>query len=158
MLACSQWQSQRYLYTRVVESANYLWLSKIYAVTHQAGNKPVIVFVPTRKQTRTTAKDLITFVDTAEDAKTRRFLHCAADDLAPHLKCIQYNIIVPKKKQRNNLFFDWKKDIESKALQESLGYGVGFYHDGLTGSEKRVVETLFTTGAIQVIKLNSWFE
>lgn len=100
----------------------------IYAVTHQAGNKPVIVFVPTRKQTRKTAKDIITFVDNAEDAKVRRFLHCDEEDLAPHLA-----------------------HVESEALKESLRHGVGFYHDGLTGAEKKVVETLFTTGATQVL-------
>lgn len=49
----------------------------------------------------------------------------------------------------NNLLLH--QEIESKALQESLRYGVGFYHDGLTETERRVVETLYHAGAIQVV-------
>lgn len=48
---------------------------------------PVIVFVPSRKQTRLTAVDLLTFC--AADLQPQRFLHCAEEDLTTHLKHIR---------------------------------------------------------------------
>ena len=58
-----------------------------------------------------------------------RFLHCTEEDLQPHLKRIQ-----------------------EKTLKETLTYGVGYLHEGLSDIEVKVVEQLFTSGAVQV-----WF-
>ena len=46
--------------------------------------KPVIVFVPSRKQTKLTAIDLLTY-SSAEEGEESRFLHVAKEDLAGHL-------------------------------------------------------------------------
>ena len=54
------------------------------AIIEHSPTKPVIVFVPSRKQTKLTAIDLLTFV-TAEDGAESRFLHVDKDDLAAHL-------------------------------------------------------------------------
>ena len=56
-----------------------------------------------------------------------RFLHCTEEDLQPHLKRIQ-----------------------EKTLKETLTYGVGYLHEGLTDMEVKVVEQLFSSGAVQV--------
>ena len=56
-----------------------------------------------------------------------RFLHCTEEDLQPHLK-----------------------RISEKTLKETLTYGVGYLHEGLTDMEIKVVEQLFSSGAVQV--------
>merc|ERR1719201_2426188 len=38
-----------------------------------------------------------------------------------------------------------------KALKQTLEYGVGFLHEGFSGSERAVIERLFEAGAIQVL-------
>ena len=45
------------------------------------------MYVPSRKQTRLTAVDLLTFC--AADRQPQQFLHCAEDDLANHVKYIK---------------------------------------------------------------------
>jgi pre-mRNA-splicing helicase BRR2 len=32
-----------------------------------------------------------------------------------------------------------------------LGYGVAFYHDGITERERRIVEQLYNSGAVQIV-------
>ena len=44
------------------------------------------MFVPSRKQTRLTALDLLTYC--AADYQPKRFLHRTIDDLQPHLELI----------------------------------------------------------------------
>lgn len=89
-------------------------------------NKPALVFVPTRKQTRLTALDLLTAC--AADDDEDRFLHVAVDEIAPLLN-----------------------RIEEQALAESVSHGIGYYHEALSNSDKRIVTHLFKIGAIQVI-------
>ena len=57
------------------------------AICKYSPKQPVIVFVPSRKQTRLTAVDLLTYC--AADAQPQRFLHCVEDDLTAHLKHIK---------------------------------------------------------------------
>lgn len=57
------------------------------AICKYSPKKPVIVYVPSRKQTRLTAVDLLTFC--AADRQPQQFLHCAEDDLANHVKYIK---------------------------------------------------------------------
>lgn len=49
--------------------------------------KPALVFVPTRKQTRLTAIDLLTFA--SADNLPNRFLHVKTEDLEPFLDKLQ---------------------------------------------------------------------
>jgi len=98
----------------------------LYAIAHHAQGKPTIVFVPNRKVARATAKDLINFYDPEDKAKN--FLKCSTEQLQP--------------------FMD---HIQNKALKEALAFGVGFFHEALTEKEKRVVETLFARGLIQIM-------
>ncbi|EFA74523.1 DEAD/DEAH box helicase [Heterostelium album PN500] len=99
----------------------------IYAVSHNRRGQS-LVFVPTRKLSRSLAKDLIVHVDSEDDIDKKRYLRCSEEDLEKHLQ-----------------------KIESVALKQALQWGVGFYHEGLTAQEKRTVEILFKSGAIQVL-------
>lgn len=58
-----------------------------HAISKYSPKLPVIVFVPSRKQTRLTAVDLLTFC--AADLQPQRFLHCAEEDLKTHLKHVR---------------------------------------------------------------------
>ncbi|KAJ6651749.1 hypothetical protein lerEdw1_020653, partial [Lerista edwardsae] len=97
-----------------------------HAITKHSPKKPVIVFVPSRKQTRLTAIDILTTC--ASDVQRQRFLHCTEKDIAPYVDKLSDN-----------------------TLKETLVNGVGYLHEGLTPMERRVVEQLFNSGAIQVV-------
>eukprot|EP00164_Ancoracysta_twista_P005304 GFYU01007260.1.p1 GENE.GFYU01007260.1~~GFYU01007260.1.p1 ORF type:complete len:2145 (-),score=864.44 GFYU01007260.1:262-6696(-) len=96
------------------------------AVRRYAGNKPIIVFCGSRKQTRLTAIDLTTSVTGSEDPT--KYLHLPLEELEPHLEV-----------------------IKDKALRHCLQFGIGFYHDALTPKEKAKVEALYKAGVLQVL-------
>ncbi|CAI8023511.1 U5 small nuclear ribonucleoprotein 200 kDa helicase [Geodia barretti] len=96
------------------------------AICKYSPKTPVIVFVPSRKQTRFTAVDLLTFC--AADLQPQRFLHCAEEDLKTHLK-----------------------HIRDKTLVETLSNGVAYLHEGLSDIERKAVEQVYSSGAVQVI-------
>lgn len=95
------------------------------AIVRHSPKKPVIVFVPSRKQTRLTAIDILTYY--AADRQHIKFLHAAEEDLQPYLE-----------------------KISDKTLRETLSNGVAYLHEGLTDLERKLVEQLFETGAVQV--------
>ncbi|WFD03560.1 RNA helicase [Malassezia obtusa] len=99
------------------------------AIVEYAPAQPVLAFVPTRKQAKLTANDILMYAqaDTEPDAEPR-FLNIDAEHLAPHLA-----------------------RIEDAELRECVAQGIAFYHEGLSRSDQRIVERLFSAGAIQVI-------
>lgn len=102
-------------------------------VQHAKNNKPAIVFVPTRKHARLTAVDLMTYSSVesmypgAEKKDQPLFLLQSENELTP--------------------FID---RIREPMLKETLKYGVGYLHEGLTSTDQDIVKTLFETGCIQV--------
>ncbi|KAK6185571.1 hypothetical protein SNE40_007775 [Patella caerulea] len=103
------------------------------AIVRHSPKRPVAVFVPSRKQTRLTAIDILTFaaadMQTGPDDKPQSaFLHVAESDLDPFLD-----------------------KISDKTLRETLTSGVGYLHEGLSEKERKIVEQLFNTGAVQVV-------
>ena len=96
------------------------------SILQYAPAKPAMVFLPSRKQVRATAQDL--YAACAADDDEDRFLKADNDQLAPIL-------------QR----------VSERSLAESLSHGIGYFHEALTPSDKRIVEQLFTQGAVQVI-------
>ncbi|CAE7947152.1 Snrnp200 [Symbiodinium sp. KB8] len=96
------------------------------SIKHYSPEKPVIVFVPDRKQARMTAIDLL--LHAASDDKPKRFLHVPDDAMRPHLAAAR-----------------------EKSLKQTLEYGVGFLHEGFSQTERAVIERLFEAGAIQVL-------
>lgn len=89
-------------------------------------DKPAIVFVPNRKQTRATTRDLLTACVASDDED--RFLHADVEQLKPLLE-----------------------RIHEEALAEALSHGIGYYHEALSSSDKRIVKHLYNNGAIQVM-------
>ncbi|KAI9731600.1 MAG: DEIH-box ATPase [Cirrosporium novae-zelandiae] len=89
-------------------------------------DKPALVFVPTRKQARSTAIDLLTacIADDDED----RFLNTTVEELAPLLS-----------------------RVNERALADSISHGIGYYHEALNANDKKIVTHLFKIGAIQVM-------
>ncbi|GLV40316.1 Brr2 U5 snRNP complex subunit [Carabus blaptoides fortunei] len=94
------------------------------SIIRYSPHKPVIVFVPTRKQARLTI-DLLTYA--AAEGQANRFFHAEEEDIKP--------------------FLDRMTD---KTLKETLSQGVAYIHEGLTASDHRLVEQLFDSGAVQV--------
>lgn len=96
------------------------------AITQMSPDKAAIVFVPTRKQVRSTSVDLLSacVADDEED----RFLHANVEDIQPLLDRVQ-----------------------ELALVESLSHGIGYYHEALSNGDKKIVSHLYKIGAIQVL-------
>ena len=96
------------------------------AILGMAPDKPAMVFVPNRKQTRATALDLLGAC--AADDEEDRFLHAAIDEIAPLL-------------QR----------VNETALADSISHGIGYFHEALSTNDKRIVSHLYSIGALQVM-------
>lgn len=96
------------------------------AIVEYAPTKPTIVFVPSRRQCRLTVDDLLTHC--SADDKPDRFLNIELEDLQPHLE-----------------------HITDSGLVEILKHGIGYYHEALNKQDKRIVQRLFESGAIQVL-------
>ena len=96
------------------------------AILQLSADKPALVFVPTRKQVRTTALDLLSACIVDDDEE--RFLHTSIEELRPFMN-----------------------HISERALADSLSHGIGYYHEALSTNDKRVVSHLFKIGAIQVM-------
>ncbi|KIK97275.1 hypothetical protein PAXRUDRAFT_825079 [Paxillus rubicundulus Ve08.2h10] len=96
------------------------------AIVEYAPAKPVIAFVSSRRQCRLTVDDLL--VHCSADDDPDRFLNIEEADLQPHLD-----------------------HLNDKGLVECLKHGIGYYHEALDKQDKRIVERLFQSGAIQVL-------
>ncbi|KIM78188.1 hypothetical protein PILCRDRAFT_824660 [Piloderma croceum F 1598] len=96
------------------------------AIVEYAPTKPVIIFVSSRRQCRLTVDDILTHC--AADDNSDRFLNIEEADLQPHLD-----------------------HIRDQSLVETLKHGIGYYHEALDQQDKRIVERLFQSGAIQVL-------
>ncbi|CAK7209830.1 Pre-mRNA-splicing helicase BRR2 [Sporothrix bragantina] len=96
------------------------------AITQLSAAQPALVFVPSRKQTRATARDLL--LACVADDDEDRFLHVDPAQLVPLLEKVQ-----------------------EAALREALSHGIGYYHEALSETDKRIVRHLFINGAIQVL-------
>ncbi|KAK4997051.1 Pre-mRNA-splicing helicase BRR2 [Elasticomyces elasticus] len=96
------------------------------SILQHAKDKPAMVFVPSRKQVRATALDLLAAA--AADSKEDRFLLGKMDEMAPVLE-----------------------KIKERTLAESLSHGIGYFHEALSDFDKRAVQHLFDQEAIQVL-------
>ncbi|KAI8020830.1 DExH-box ATP-dependent RNA helicase DExH12 [Camellia lanceoleosa] len=100
-------------------------------VQHAKIGKPAIVFVPTRKHARLTAVDLMTY-SSVDSGEKPMFLLQSVEKLEPFVS-----------------------RIKEPMLRETLQYGVGYLHEGLTSTDQDIVKTLFETGWIQVCVMSS---
>lgn len=95
------------------------------AILRHAPHKPVIIFVPTRKQARLMAFNLLTFA--AAEGQPSKFFHTEESDIKP--------------------FLDRMSD---KTLCDTLSQGVAYLHEGLSPEDRHLVQQIFEAGAIQV--------
>ncbi len=96
------------------------------AILQMSPNKPTIIFVPSRKQSRATALDLLAACVAGDDED--RFLHARMEEIAPLLNRVQ-----------------------ESALADSISHGIGYFHEALTSNDKKIVSRLYSTGAIQIM-------
>ncbi|PLB44895.1 putative DEAD/DEAH box helicase [Aspergillus steynii IBT 23096] len=100
------------------------------AIKNHSPEKPVIVFVASRRQTRLTAKDLINYCGMEDNP--RRFVRMSEDDL-------QLNLA----------------RVKDEALREALSFGIGLHHAGLVESDRQLSEELFANNKIQILVATS---
>ncbi|KAK3318437.1 Sec63 Brl domain-containing protein [Apodospora peruviana] len=100
------------------------------AILNHSPDKPVIVFVPSRRQTRLTAKDLINLCGMEDNP--RRFLSMDEDDLQLNLS-----------------------RVKDEALKEAISFGIGLHHAGLVESDRQLAEELFLNNKIQILVATS---
>ncbi|KAK3686849.1 putative steryl acetyl hydrolase mug81 [Vermiconidia calcicola] len=100
------------------------------AIKSHSPDKPVIVFVASRRQTRLTAKDLINFCGMEDNP--RRFVKMSEEDLALNLS-----------------------RVKDEALREALSFGIGLHHAGLVESDRQLAEELFANNKIQILVATS---
>jgi activating signal cointegrator complex subunit 3 len=101
------------------------------AICTYSPDKPVLVFVSSRRQTRLTALELISLCATSSE-NPRRFLRMSEDEMANYIE-----------------------RIKDSALQHTLAFGVGIHHAGLADTDRAIVEELFCSVKIQVLVCTS---
>lgn len=100
------------------------------AIKSHSPEKPVIVFVASRRQTRLTARDLINFCGMEDNP--RRFLRMSEEDLSLNLS-----------------------RVKDDALREALSFGIGLHHAGLVETDRQLSEELFANNKIQILVATS---
>lgn len=100
------------------------------AIKNHSPEKPVIVFVASRRQTRLTAKDLINYCGMEDNP--RRFLRMDEEDLQLNLS-----------------------RVKDDALREAINFGIGLHHAGLVESDRQIAEELFLNNKIQILVATS---
>eukprot|EP00923_Selenidium_pygospionis_P000890 GHVN01001382.1.p1 GENE.GHVN01001382.1~~GHVN01001382.1.p1 ORF type:complete len:2211 (-),score=363.43 GHVN01001382.1:2249-8881(-) len=96
------------------------------AIKRHSPDQQVIIFVTDRKQARLTSIELV--LQLAADDTPSKFLHTSVEDVD---------------KVANM--------VKEKALGDALRGGVGFIHEGYTPAEAAAVQSLYTSGLIQVL-------
>ena len=100
------------------------------AIKTHSPEKPVIVFVASRRQTRLTAKDLINLCGMEDNP--RRFVRMSEEDLQLNLS-----------------------RVKDEALREALSFGIGLHHAGLVEADRQLSEELFANNKIQILVATS---
>jgi activating signal cointegrator complex subunit 3 len=96
------------------------------AINDYSPDKPVLIFVASRRQTRLTAFDLISL--SARDENPKKFLKCSED-------CIDAAA----------------EGLSDEALKHAISFGIGLHHAGLSNHDRDIVERLYLNGSIQVL-------
>ena len=96
------------------------------AIRTHSPNKPVLIFVSSRRQTRLTAEDLTKYLH--NDDNPKQWLHMPENEI-------------------NNLL----TQIQDKSLRLTLSFGIGIHHAGLKDRDRHIVEELFVNQRIQIL-------
>lgn len=100
------------------------------AIKQHSPNKPVLIFVASRRQTRLTALDLIHLCGMEDNP--RRFLKMDEFELEPILS-----------------------KVKDDTLKLSLQFGIGLHHAGLVESDRQISHKLFEQNKIQILVATS---
>ncbi|CAF0809302.1 unnamed protein product [Adineta steineri] len=100
------------------------------AIRTHSPNKPVLIFVSSRRQTRLTAEELTKYL--LNDDNPRQWLHMPEHEI-------------------NNLL----TQIQDKSLRLTLSFGIGIHHAGLKDRDRHIVEELFVNQRIQILVATS---
>ncbi|GAW10525.1 Sec63-domain-containing protein [Lentinula edodes] len=122
------------------------------AITEHAGRKPVIIFVPSRKQCQLTVDEILTHAACDTSSSPSSSVDISADPQQHQQQ---------SERDRADRFLnpdielaDLEKHLEyvsDEGLKEVLRHGVGYYHEALSKQDKKVVQRLFESGAVQVL-------
>ncbi|EDR26206.1 U5 small nuclear ribonucleoprotein 200 kDa helicase, putative [Entamoeba dispar SAW760] len=96
------------------------------AIRLHSPDKPVMIFVSSRRQTRLTAQDLVKFC--FNDGNPQKFLHMPFEEMS-----------------------EITKNITDGILKECLLYGIGMHHAGLNDHDREITEKLFKSNKIQIL-------
>lgn len=96
------------------------------AIKQHSPDRPSLIFVASRRQTRLTAFDLISYA--AADENPRAFLGC---DEA-YVEAIA-------------------EGIHDEALKHTITFGIGLHHAGLSVNDRSIVERMYLNGEIRVL-------
>ena len=96
------------------------------AIKDYSPDKPALIFVASRRQTRLTAFDIISHA--ASDESPKRFLGCSEE----YIESIAGT-------------------IQDESLRHTITFGVGLHHAGLSAHDRDIVERLYLKRDIQVL-------
>lgn len=96
------------------------------AIKEHSPNKPVLIFVASRRQTRLTAHDLISYA--AAEGDPKKFLGCSEAKVEAVAEA-----------------------IHDEALRFTITFGIGLHHAGLSTHDRDIVETMYLNGELQVL-------
>lgn len=99
-------------------------------ISMHSPNKPALIFVSSRRQTRLTALELISFL--ANDAQPKKWLHMPETEM-------------------NSLL----SQVTDQNLKLTLAFGIGLHHAGLNEKDRKLVEELFCNQKTQVLVATS---
>jgi len=95
------------------------------AIKKFANQKPTLIFVSSRRQTRLTALDLISTAMNETGGEYSPFVYCTQEEI---------DIAV--------------ETVKDDYLSQTLSFGVGMHHAGLIPEDRQIVEDLFVKGKI----------
>lgn len=81
------------------------------AIKEHAPDKPTLIFVASRRQTRLTAFDIISYA--AGDENSKMFLGCSED----YIESVA-------------------EQVKDESLRHTLSFGIGLHHAGLASSDR----------------------
>lgn len=100
------------------------------AIKQHSPDKPVLIFVASRRQTRLTALDLIHLC--GMESNPRRFLKIGDEEIQEYIS-----------------------KAKDDTLKLSLQFGIGLHHAGLVESDRQLSHKLFELGKIQILVATS---
>lgn len=98
------------------------------AIKKFSDERPVIIFVSSRRQTRLTALDLIGLMMHETGGESSRYVKCPQEDLDMYISMVQDEYLI-----------------------QTLTFGIGMHHAGLSNNDRQIVEKLFVQQKIQVL-------